>query len=183
MAPNLCHLCQQFDIRKLLLLSAKQDLTSRKTQLTGNLAIDVEWRSGIPDFFRHQNSLTALEKSSRDGCDFCTCIWETWSKSNEARTPVDAYLDKIGQGQIFIGTSGYNVTKRESPSIAISQRPANESPRTLCNFEVFAITSEWLCLLPKRQLIDVYQVDYQGRSVNTLGTQFPPIRHRKSVRS
>lgn len=138
MSLPLCDLCQQFDIRELLLLSEKQESTSTKTRLTGSVSADIAFRPGIPDFFKYHPTLAAF-KEANSGCRLCTIIWNLWSKSPQAGSGADEYLDNSGQGQIYIGTTGSNVTKHENPSITVSQRPQGQSPRILCNFEVFAI--------------------------------------------
>lgn len=138
MTSSLCNLCQSFDIRELLLHSAEQEPDSVKSQLTGNVNADIAYRKGLPKFFKYHPTLAAL-KEAHTACILCKTIWELWSASPQAGSEADEWLDKTGQGQIYIGTSGSNVTKIESPSVTISQRPLNESPRILCNFEVFAI--------------------------------------------
>ncbi|RAL62017.1 hypothetical protein DID88_002506 [Monilinia fructigena] len=136
MPSNLCKKCQIFNIRKVFLDTASQNATSAKGAVSGYQNVDLQVRPGIPEFYRHHISTAALKASSESGCEFCTLIWESRSKK-EQDTAVDMWLDETGQGQIFIGTGSSSVVKRESPYILVSQRPANSSPRNLCNLEVF----------------------------------------------
>ncbi|KAK6609138.1 heterokaryon incompatibility protein [Botrytis cinerea] len=115
MSPDLCEICQKFDLRKLFLDSAAQNATSAKGAISGYKNVDLQ----------------------RLDVNFCVLIWTTRSKKEHDIT-VDKWLDETGQGQIFIGTGSSSVTKRESPYVLVSQRPANSSPRNLCNLEVFA---------------------------------------------
>ncbi|KAF7876719.1 hypothetical protein EAF04_001803 [Stromatinia cepivora] len=137
MAPNLCETCQKFNLRKLFLDSAAQNATSAKGAISGYQNIDLQVRPGIPEFYKHHSNTAALNASSELGCEFCSLIWTARLKK-EQDAIVDHWLDETGQGQIFVGTGSSSVAKRESPYIVVSQRPANSSPRNLCNFEVFA---------------------------------------------
>ncbi|TGO61150.1 hypothetical protein BOTNAR_0133g00140 [Botryotinia narcissicola] len=137
MSPNLCEICQKFDLRKLFLDSAAQNATSAKGAISGYQSVDLQVRPGLPEFYKHHISTAALKASSEAGCEFCVLIWTTRSKKEQDIT-VDKWLDETGQGQIFIGTGSSSVAKRESPYVLVSQRPANSSPRNLCNLEVFA---------------------------------------------
>ncbi|KAH8685741.1 heterokaryon incompatibility protein-domain-containing protein [Tricladium varicosporioides] len=138
MPPNLCELCRQFDVRKLLLDSQEQKPTLLSTNLTGLQSLDQEWTSGLPTFFRHQKTLSDLQTSAQNGCELCNLMWELWSASPHSNPKVDQQIDLAGKGQLFIGTSSSNISKGQSPSIIVTQRPENESPRTLCNLEIFA---------------------------------------------
>lgn len=122
--------------------TAAQNATSVKGPVTGYQYIDLQVRPGIPEFHKHHISTAALRASSESGCEFCTLICESWSKK-EQDTAIDMWLDETGQGQIFIGTGSSSVVKREIPYILVSQRPANSSPRNLCNLEVFTGVGEF----------------------------------------
>jgi hypothetical protein len=99
---------------------------------------DLLWQQGLPAFFRHHSTLSNLKISAGQGCEFCNLIWSSWTKSETSDPSLDDRIDKSGKGQIFIGTSSFNVSKGQSPVITVSQRPVNIAPRTLCNFEVFS---------------------------------------------
>ncbi|KAI9641245.1 hypothetical protein NHQ30_010045 [Ciborinia camelliae] len=137
MSPIVCETCQKFNLRKLFLDSAAQNATSAKGAVSGYQNVDLQVRPGIPEFYKHHISTAALRASSESGCEFCKLIWIARPKK-EQDTTVDQWLDETGQGQIFVGTGSSSVVKRENPYIVISQRPANSSPRNLCNLEVFA---------------------------------------------
>jgi hypothetical protein len=147
MPPPLCTYCQQFDVRKLFLDSQEQKPTLQSTNLTGLQFADQEWQAGLPTFYRHQKSLSDLQASAKNGCQLCSLIWELWSASPYANLAVDQAIDQAGKGQLFIGTSSSNISKGQSPSIIVTQRPENESPRTLCNLEIFASPSKSVCLV------------------------------------
>jgi hypothetical protein len=69
-------------------------------------------------------------------------MWKLWSASPHANLRVDQAIDQADKGQLFIGTSSSNISKGQIPFIIVTQRPENESPRTLCNLEVFASPSK-----------------------------------------
>jgi hypothetical protein len=142
MPPPLCKICQQFDVRKLFLDSQEQKPTLQSTNLTGLQSADQEWQAGIPTFFRHQKTLSDLQASAENGCELCNLMWKLWSASPHANLRVDQAIDQADKGQLFIGTSSSNISKGQIPFIIVTQRPENESPRTLCNLEVFASPSK-----------------------------------------
>ncbi|KAH6714879.1 heterokaryon incompatibility protein-domain-containing protein [Leptodontidium sp. MPI-SDFR-AT-0119] len=137
MSLHLCDVCQKLDIRKLLAQSEAQTSTTIKTRLTGLHDDFLEYKSGLPDFFQHQKSLSALETSANTGCTFCRLIFESWSGDSGRYPTADKAIDDAGQGQLFIGTSGHCVSKAEMPTIIVTQRP-DHSSRTLCTFDVFS---------------------------------------------
>lgn len=139
---NLCDMCQQLDIRELLDQSDAQSSTLVKAQLTGLLEDFLEYKPGLPDFFQHHKSLGALQASAEDGCSFCKLIWDSWFHSPERLATIDKAIDDAGQGQLLIGSSGYNVSKAEIPIIIVTQRPHGHSSRTLCTFDVFSERGE-----------------------------------------
>lgn len=136
MSVQLCDVCQAFDVRQLLLLSEAQEPTWLKTTLAGIYDEDLQWKAGLPDFFTHHKSYAALEISSKLGCPLCNIIYERWPKSSKKSIAVDKAIDDAGLGQLFIGTSRCNISKGEIPVITVTQRPAGNSPRTLCTFDV-----------------------------------------------
>lgn len=138
MGSSLCDLCHDFDVRRLLLDSAQQTPTARRTQLTGLMEEDLLWQQGLPAFFQHHSNLSNLKQPAGRGCEFCNLIWSSWVKSGNSDPSLDGRIDKSGKGQIFIGTSSFNVSKGQGPVITVSQRPIGMAPRTLCNFEVFS---------------------------------------------
>ncbi|KAG9238443.1 heterokaryon incompatibility protein-domain-containing protein [Amylocarpus encephaloides] len=168
MSITLCEICQRFDVRQLLLESAKQKTVPKRSALSGNLVdVDskffskfystfVDWRAGLPDFYPHQPSLKGLEASAGEGCNLCTLIWNTWSANPVAGSPADKWLDENGQGQLYIGTSESNTTNLDHPNIMITQRPSDSSPRTLCSFEAYTTCNG----LPQKEC------DYVGRSIS-----------------
>lgn len=135
---HLCDVCQKFDISDLLARSETQPSTTTKTRLTGLLDDFLEYKPGLPDFFRHQQSLRALESSATNGCALCKLIWESWSGNPQRSESVDRSIDEAGQGQLFIGTSSHSVSRAEMPIIIVTQRPDGHSSRTLCTFDVFS---------------------------------------------
>jgi hypothetical protein len=147
MPPTLCTFCQQFDVRKLFLVSQEQKPTLQSTNLTGLQSADQEWQAGLPTFFRHQKTLSDLQASAENGCELCNLMWKLWSASPHANPRVDQAIDQADKGQLFIGTSSSNISKGQSPSIIVTQRPENEPPRTLCNLEVFASPSKSIGLV------------------------------------
>ncbi|PQE07936.1 heterokaryon incompatibility protein [Rutstroemia sp. NJR-2017a WRK4] len=118
---NLCEVCRKLDIRKLLLDSAAQETTTTRGLLTG------------------YSTLAALRAAAALKCEFCCLILQT-RHQKEQDPRVDDWLDENNQGQIYVGTGSCSVAKRESPHIMVSQRPTNDTPRILCNFEAFTHT-------------------------------------------
>lgn len=135
---HLCEVCQQLDICELLAQSDAQTSTIEKTRLTGLLDDFLEYKPGLPDFFQHHKSLGALQASAEDGCSFCKLISDSWLGGPESSATVDKAIDDAGQGQLFIGSSSYSVSKAEMPIIIVTQRPDGHSSRTLCTFDAFS---------------------------------------------
>jgi hypothetical protein len=138
MALHLCNVCQGLDIRALLALSETQKSTSVKITLISFLHVDTEFKPGVPDFYQHQTSIDALIKASESGCTLCKLIYESRSDSSAQSLVADRAIDNAGLGQLFIGTSGHNISKGEIPIVTVTQRPAESSPRTICTFDVFS---------------------------------------------
>lgn len=137
MSSHLCTICQALDIRQLLIASRDQKSSQIKTRLTGLLDADLEWKTGIPDFFKHQGSFEALENAAKLGCALCNLIWQCCPEDIR-QSGGEKGVDINKQSQLFIGSSSFNVSKGEIPVITVSQRPPGKSPRALCSFDVFA---------------------------------------------
>jgi len=134
---DLCTLCRGFDIRALLLESAAQ--STRPSGITDRNLIDAEdYRPPIPYFYKHQTSIVALKKSSEQSCSLCNLIWCTWVKTLNKTDFTDEWLDATFQGSIFIGCSGWTVSREGLPYVAVIQQPSSSGSRTLCSFEAFA---------------------------------------------
>lgn len=144
---HLCTLCQRLDFRALLSQSEAQSSTRIKTRLTGDLDEFLEYKPGLPSFFQHQKSLGALEKIAKS-CKLCELIFKSWFGSSERSETADKAIDHAGQGQLFVGTSGYCVSRSEIPIIIVTQKPDGHSSRTLCTFDVFSERGECLETFP-----------------------------------
>jgi len=167
---NLCDVCQGFDVAELLAQAEGQASTAMLTALDGDHNEEMEFKAGIPLFFEHQKSLKSLKESADHGCALCSLIWKCWSDSRGRSATVDKAIDDSGQGQVFFGTSGYNISKAEMPLITVTQRPDGHSSRTLCTFDVYAERSE---STPFSNLVTEYNLllDSSIRKVsNSIGT-------------
>jgi hypothetical protein len=142
--PYLCNICQGLDVAELLAQAEGQVSTTVLTALDSVHDEDMEFKAGIPMFFQHHKSLKSLEASADFGCTLCTLISKCWSGSQGRSSEVDIAIDDAGQGQLFVGTSGYNVSKAEMPLITVTQRPDSHSSRTLCNFDVYSERGEYI---------------------------------------
>jgi hypothetical protein len=132
-----CTLCCGFDIRALLLESAAQ--YTRPSGITDRNLIDAEdYRPPIPYFYKHQTGIIALKKSSEQGCGLCNLIWHTWVKTLNKTDFTDEWLDATFQGSIFIGCSGWTISREGLPYVTVTQQPSSGGSRTLCSFEAFA---------------------------------------------
>jgi hypothetical protein len=132
----LCKLCQDFDIRALLLESAAQ--FTRPSGIRDRNLIDAEdYRPPIPYFYKHQNSIVALKRSSEQGCSLCDLFWRTWIKTLNKIDFTDEWLDKTFKGSIFIGCSGWTTSREGLPYVTVTQKPSSGGSRTLCAFEAF----------------------------------------------
>jgi hypothetical protein len=151
--PHLCGVCQGLDVAELLAQAEGQVSTRVLTALDGVHDEDMEFKAGIPLFFQHHKSLKSLEASADFGCALCTLIWKCWSGSRGRSSEVDRAIDDAGQGQMFVGTSGYNVSKAEMPLITVTQRPDGRSSRTLCTFDVFSGRGKYIihCIACNRE--------------------------------
>jgi hypothetical protein len=134
---ELCNLCQGFDIRALLLESAAQ--YTRPSGITDRNLIDAEdYRPPILYFYKHQNSIVALKKSSEQGCSLCDVFWHIWVETSNRVDFTDEWLALTFKGQIFIGCSGWTTSREGLPYITVTQKPFSGGSRTLCSFEAFA---------------------------------------------
>jgi hypothetical protein len=143
MSLCLCDVCQRLNIRELLSLSESQRSNSVQATLTAYQTEFLELKPGLPDFFRHQSSLGAVETAAKLGCALCNLIYECWSENPERCPRVDEADDDSGQGQLFIGTSGHFPSKGEMPVITVTQIPGDRSSRTLCTFDVISERSQY----------------------------------------
>lgn len=135
---HLCDVCQGFNICELIAKAEGQTSIKALTRLDGLHDEEMEIKSGIPQFYEHHKSLSALVAAASSDCSLCSLIWKCWSESRARSAEVDKAIDDAGQGQVFIGTSGYNVSKAEMPLVTVTQRPDGRSSRTLCTFDLFA---------------------------------------------
>jgi len=133
----LCDLCQGFDIRALLLKSVAQ-----KPEATGmtdrNHADADDYRPPIPFSYPHHESIVALRKSAENGCDLCNLFWLAWVKKLNKRDFTDEWLERIFQGHVYIGCSGWVVSRQGLPYVELTQKISGDRSRTLCSFEAFA---------------------------------------------
>ncbi len=132
-----CNLCQQFDIRELLLQSAAQ-----KPDATGNTDrnfVDAnDYRAAIPSFYKHYEDIVALKCSAERGCELCSLFWRTWVKTLNKDDFTEEWLKKYFQGQLYIGCSNWTKSRQGFPYITLTQQDPTGNSRTLCSFEAFA---------------------------------------------
>jgi hypothetical protein len=134
---DLCKLCQGFNIRELLIKSAAQ--FPRPSGITDRNLIDAEdYRPPIRYFYQQHSSILGLKESSRQGCRLCDLIWRTWIKTVNKAEPTDEWLDATFTGVLFIGSSGWTLSREGLPYITVIQQPPFGGFRTLCSFEAFA---------------------------------------------
>lgn len=133
----LCTLCQDLDIRELLLQSAAQ-----KPDATGNTDrnyVDAnDFRAAMPTFFKHHAGIIALKKSMEQDCQLCTLFWRTWVKTLNKDDFTDEWLEKYFQGQLYIGSSSWTTSRQGFPYVNLTQQAPGGNSRTLCSFEAFA---------------------------------------------
>lgn len=138
---SLCDTCQRFDIRELLRKSEAQ-----KTGATGALSrtqVDTDdFRPPIPHFYKHLESVIALKKSSEAGCTLCGLFWLTWVKTLNKPDFTDEWLDRIFEGQLYIGSSSWTTSGQGFPYITLNQQSSSGASRTLGSFEAFADRGE-----------------------------------------
>ncbi|CAG8951369.1 hypothetical protein HYFRA_00007281 [Hymenoscyphus fraxineus] len=138
---ELCVLCQNFDIRALLLASAAQPPES-----TGNADrnfVDAQdFRPPIPHFYPHYTTILDLKHSAEKGCPLCTLLWDTWMATLPNSEFPEGFYERIFDGQIFIGSSGWMVSRQGVPYVTVGQKTVDGKSRTLCSFEAFAERDE-----------------------------------------
>lgn len=133
---RLCDVCRELDIAELLSQAENQTSTKMLTALDAVHNEEMEFKPSIPLSFEHHKSLEALEVAAEHGCTLCALIWKCWSESPGRSSKVDRAIDDAGKAQIYIGTSGYNISKAEMPLITVIQKPDGNS-RTLCTLDVY----------------------------------------------
>jgi hypothetical protein len=134
---NLCDLCQRFDIRALLLESATQKLEA--TGNTNRNYVDAhDYRPPIPHFYPHHKSIVALKRSAEQDCKLCDLFWRTWLTTLSKTDFTEEWLDRMFQGQIYIGCSGWSASRQGVPYVTLTQLQSAGGGRTLCSFEAFA---------------------------------------------
>jgi hypothetical protein len=143
MSLSLCDTCKQLNIRELLSLSESQKSSSVPAVLAAYQTESLDFKPGLPNFFRHQSSLDAVQTAAKLGCPLCNLIYERWSENPEQSSTVDKVIDDSGEGQLYIGTSGHFPSKGEIPVITVIQRPGGSSPRTLCTFDVVSARGQY----------------------------------------
>lgn len=132
----LCDICQGFDIRALLVQSGTQ-----KTMPSGmrdRSFIDAEdYRPPIPFFYKHHNGIIALKSSSEQGCALCDLFWHSWVKTLSKPDFTDHWLEATFEGTLYIGCSGWTISREGLPYVTVTQQPSSGGTRTLCSFEVY----------------------------------------------
>lgn len=132
-----CNLCQNFNIRELLLQSAAQ-----KPDATGNTDRNYkdanDYRAPLPTFYKHHEGIIALKRSAEQSCELCSLFWHTWVKTLNKDDPSEDWLEKYFPGQLYIGTSSWTASRQGFPYVTLSQQAPTGNNRTLCSFEAFA---------------------------------------------
>jgi len=127
---DLCKICQQFDIRALLLASASPDN-----------AVTEDYHRPLPYFYAHYGTILELKSSSAHGCKLCELFWGTWMaelmKAKQSEN-TDTWLSSTFQGELYIGASGWTTSRQGLPYVTLSQRTPLGQARTLCSFDAFA---------------------------------------------
>lgn len=133
----LCNLCEIFDIRQLLCLSAAQ-----KPNATGNTDrnfVDTnDYRVPIPNFYKHHEGIVTLKGSADQGCELCRLFWHAWVKTLNKDHITEEFLEKYFPGQLYIGCSSWTTSRQGFPYVTLTQQFSIGSSRTLCSFEAFA---------------------------------------------
>lgn len=134
---ELCNLCQEFDIRALLLASAAQ-----KPELTGmtnrNFNDAQDFRPPIPHFYPHHKTILDLKHSAEGECQLCTLFWGTWVATLPKPDFTEEFYERTFEGQVFLGCSGWTVSRQGVPYVTVGQKTLDGRSRILCSFEAFA---------------------------------------------
>jgi hypothetical protein len=132
-----CDLCQRFDIRELLLQSATQ-IPGATGNTDRNYVDAYDYRPPMRHFYKHQKSIVALKRSAEHGCNLCNLFWLTWVKTVNKKDFTEDWLDRIFQGQLYIGCSSWTTSRQGFPYVTLTQQPPAGNSRLLCSFEAFA---------------------------------------------
>ena len=133
---QLCAICQEFDVRALL-LAAEQEAASQD-ETTWNRLNYQSVRFGLLRYFKHQPNLLALRDSAHD-CDLCNAIWRFYSSTAQAQELTDEALSSgTGQQQVWLSTTAWDATLYGMPYLAAYQHGEHSATRTLAWFGVCA---------------------------------------------
>lgn len=144
---NLCPICENLDIRKLL-LRADEDGFSKYSTLEEKLE-RAETVSNADDFFSHQTSLDAVRIAS-SACELCAAIWLDYihyrtrpytnhgaSSAQWATTLTAPSAGDLGAGQIYITAAPRNTAKHGKPQLVAFRCGQNHSVSILGWFDVY----------------------------------------------
>lgn len=146
---GLCELCQEFDIRSLLLASASQDLQPR--QFTGvnnrnfsgvdhyrSIVSADDYHQPLPHFYPHCKTILDLKESTERGCQLCSLFWSTWVAELTKADFTEEWLSRTFPGEVYIGASGWTTSQQGLPYVTLTQKIPTGQSRTLCSFDAFA---------------------------------------------
>ena len=148
--PRLCELCQELDVRLLILESEKDGVGKHVTPWEMLTKENVRRFPRL--FFKHHSKLSDLKDTSRT-CDFCGLIWQTFRSSAEnSRIPDDDINTDVGGGQIYVACTPIDAAWHRLPQVVVFQHGDNKVMRTLAWLDMYAHRGRCNCQL--QYLID-----------------------------
>lgn len=129
----LCIVCQEVDVRSLLLrsLEAKEE---GKPHLNPGLGTGA----------KYHGSISSLRAGADSGCPLCGLIWRHETEYATKTMTTDDQLQQLWKGELFLGTDGW--TEPRKPTLEVYSKPPGSEDMTihpLCELDVFARKGEY----------------------------------------
>ena len=137
----LCPICQEFDIRSLLLLSleAKKDLWRRGEDYL---------RTHLSKSVKYHDDIFALRAAARNNCELCAIVWHGFEENGKraGAKRSEKELAFSYNGEIYIGTDGW--WPGSKPKVIITSHRSGEPKKIqLCVLDAFAKRGKLSCTI------------------------------------
>ena len=134
----LCPICQEFDIRSLLLLSLEAKEDRGEDYFHTHLSKSVKYHDDI----------FALRAAARNNCELCAIVWHGFEENGKRAGAKwsEKELANFYNGEIYIGTDGW--WEGSKPQVIITVHRSGEPTEIqLCVLDAFAKRGKLSCTI------------------------------------
>lgn len=133
----ICTACRDFDVHALYRQVADECRSLKEKEDRHGSLPSYE---GLPSFYKHYQNIALLQKSAKDGCEFCTLIWQVYT-ANTSEVAIERELQSADDqilGQIYLGLSSWTPSTQGFPYITAVQYTQQGMVRSLAILEASA---------------------------------------------